>query len=337
VSASEEEALMTEPTSATRLGAALIHHAGESLNENTASSYRAASTQANTAEQLGPLSDLPGFWEGTGFGLIARPDFDAENRDGIFLQLNILRETIEFRPIGSPVMNRGSKQPDIALYGVTYLHRVTDAATGGALHIESGAWLNIPATAAPASAASIARLSMIPHGNSVCAMGFPQYVAPDGSGLHEALDTPEIPPANTVPFDIGAKAPPAGTKNPYSAYDLSVASEYRTSPLPAEITQDLIDDPNVALRDAIKGQMLTHITRLITSTDMGGGLSNIPFITQNADAQSLESVWAIEQVNGPSGNDGNEFVQLQYSQTALLNFRGKSYPHVTVGTMIKAF
>jgi len=34
---------------------------------------------------------------------------------------------------------------------------------------------------------------------------------------------------------------------------------------------------------------------------------------------------------------GNEFLQLQYSQTALLNFRGLSFPHVTVGTLIKAF
>jgi hypothetical protein len=37
------------------------------------------------------------------------------------------------------------------------------------------------------------------------------------------------------------------------------------------------------------------------------------------------------------GPEGTEYQQLQYSQTALLNFRGLSFPHVTVGTLIKAF
>jgi hypothetical protein len=39
-------------------------------------------------------------------------------------------------------------------------------------------------------------------------------------------------------------------------------------------------------------------------------------------------------VHGPQGQ---EYLQLQYSQTALLNFRGMSWPHVTVGTLVKAF
>jgi hypothetical protein len=34
---------------------------------------------------------------------------------------------------------------------------------------------------------------------------------------------------------------------------------------------------------------------------------------------------------------GVDFLQLQYTQTALLNFRGMSFPHVAVATLIKAF
>jgi hypothetical protein len=109
---------------------------------------------------------------------------------------------------------------------------------------------------------------------------------------------------------------------------------FRSSPLPPEITQALINDPNDLLRRALQGQNLTKITRLITTTPSDGGIGNIPFITKNADAPGLESVFAIEVVQGPSGD---EFLQLQYSQTALLNFRGMSFPHVTVGTLIKAF
>jgi hypothetical protein len=38
-------------------------------------------------------------------------------------------------------------------------------------------------------------------------------------------------------------------------------------------------------------------------------------------------------VAGPAG----DFLQLQYAQSTLLNFNGMSYPHVTIGTLIKAF
>lgn len=293
---------------------------------NAAGPDRAVSVHTVTGDHLGPLADLPGFWEGTGFGLIARPDFDSGNPDGFFLQLNLLRETIDFQTIGSPVMNRGSKQEDIALFGVTYLHRVTDSITGSALHIETGSWLVIPPTTEPKADTSIARLSTIPHGNSVCAIGFLEYVVPTGPI--------EIPPTNTVPYPIGGQAPPAGTKNPFQTYDLGLDSPYRNSPVPPGITQAMIDDPITLLRDALAGQKVKHITRLIVSTTMGGGIGNIPFITHNADVTSLDSVFAIERIEGPLGVD---FMQLQYVQTALLDFRGMSFPHVTVGTLVKAF
>ncbi|HYO83922.1 MAG TPA: heme-binding protein, partial [Bryobacteraceae bacterium] len=202
--------------------------------------YRVASTHENTGDRLGALRDLPGFWQGIGFSIIARPDFSAGNSNGFFLQLNVLQETIEFTPIGSPVINRGSLQSDIAIYGLTYLHRVTDAATGGALHIENGMWLNIPATTQPSSGTSIARLCTIPHGNAVCTVGFSEDVVFQG--------LPEIPPANTVPFRIGTEAPAAGTPNPYREYDLSQPSSFRSSNMPSEITQALINDPNQMLR-----------------------------------------------------------------------------------------
>jgi hypothetical protein len=291
-----------------------------------ARAYRTVPSQRATTINLGPLQDLPGFWEGTGFSLIARPDFSGGTSNGFFVELNLLRETIEFTTIGSPVFNRGSVQDDIAIYGVSYLHRVTDAVSGEALHIEPGLWLTIPATADPRAEASIARLATIPHGNAVCAVGFAQDVVIDG--------IPVIPPVNTVPFPIGSDAPPPGTRNPYPEYDLSHRTRHRTDPAPAGITQDVIDDPNVLLRQALAGHTLLRDLRLITSTGAAGGISNVPFITTNADTLSLSSVFAIETVQG---TQGREYLQLQYSQTALLNFGGISYPHVTVGTLVKAF
>jgi hypothetical protein len=295
-----------------------------------ATERRMVSSQRATAERLGALRDLPGFWEGSGFSVIARPDHSGRSKNGFFLQLNLLHETIEFTAIGSPVFNRGSAQEDIIIYGVTYLHRVTDGTNGGALHIEPGIWLNIPATSAPKADASIARLGTIPHGNAFCTAGFAQHAVFD--------KVPDIPPANTIPFDIAGEPPAPGSKNPYPEYDLGIANEFRTSPIPTTITQVMIDDPNQMLRDTLKqqvmaeGQTLTQITRLITST--AGGIANIPFIATNANTLDLNSVFAIETVVDAQGN---EFLQLQYSQTALLNFAGKSFPHVTVGTLIKAF
>jgi hypothetical protein len=287
--------------------------------------FRAVPSQHATAVNLGPLRNLPGFWEGTGFNMIARPDFSGDSPNGFFLELNMLRESIEFTTIGSPVFNRGSAQDDVSIYGVTYLHRVTDAGNGEALHIEPGVWLTIPPTTDPPAGPTIARLATIPHGNAVCTVGFTQEVDSD--------QLPTIPPANTVPFPFGSQPPPPGTRNPYPEYDLSTPSRFRTPSLPPEVTQAVVDDPNAMLRDALQGHVLPHITRLITTADQAQ-IGNIPFIVRNADTISLESVFAIETVEGP---EGTEYQQLQYSQTALLNFRGLSFPHVTVGTLIKAF
>jgi len=128
---------------------------------------------------------------------------------------------------------------------LTYLHRVTDGQTGGALHIEPGLWLNIPATTEPPSEASIARLAAIPHGDAVCTVGHSENVVFQG--------LPQIPPANTIPFKIGGQPPAPGTKNPYPEYDLRPPNQFRSSPLPGTITQATVDDPNSMLRDALKG------------------------------------------------------------------------------------
>ena len=192
-------------------------------------------------------------------------------------------------------------------------------------------WLNIPATTAPKADASIARLGTIPHGNAFCTVGFSVTEAIDG--------VPQIPPGSTVPFAIGSKPEP-GAANPFAEYDLSVPSQFRTTPLPPGITQAIIDDPHQLLRDTvgrqISGQGCTFVERtlLITSSSQSGGIANIPFISSNANTLDMESVFAIQTVLDATGN---EFLQMQYSQVAMLNFRGMTFPHITVGTMVKAF
>ena len=209
---------------------------------------------------------------------------------------------------------------------MTYLHRVTDGNSGEALHIEPGMWLTIPATTSPHAEATIARLATIPHGNAVCTVGFTEELVPQGM--------PTIPPANTIPFPVGSPPPEPGMKNPFPEYDLSEESRFRTAPLPAGIAQAVIDDPNVLLRAGPRGP--------------GAGAHHpADHLTKPVGRDRQHPVHREQRGRGHPGLGvrhrdraraaGAEYLQLQYSQTALLNFRGLSFPHVTVGTLIKAF
>ena len=79
---------------------------------------------------------------------------------------------LEFSQIGGNVPNRGSTgQQDINIFGLTYLQRVSDAVTNGALHIEPGLWLFVPETAVPKQGPTVVRQGSIPHGTSIMAQG----------------------------------------------------------------------------------------------------------------------------------------------------------------------
>jgi hypothetical protein len=54
---------------------------------------------------------------------------------------------------------------------------------------------------------------------------------------------------------------------------------------------------------------------------------------QNANASFMSAISWIERVQGPNGT----FLQLQYAQTVLLDFKGLRWPHVSVATLLKTF
>jgi hypothetical protein len=287
------------------------------------SSFRGVVPHGPLAEDLGPLQDLPGRWSGVGFNLIARPDFQGGN--DIFLELNRTQENIQFTSIGSNVPNRGSKQDDINLFGVTYLQQISDATPpGGALHIEPGIWLTVPATAAPKDDPTVTRLATIPHGDAINIQG--KSISIDAG--------PTINPANTVPFPVGGAPPASGTANTFPEYNLAAPNAFRTDPGPAGITQAMITDPNTVLTEALTTLKVLHTEVLVVSSTPSGGVQNIPFIVENADAASVSAIFWIETVENRSGG---VFLQLQYTQTVLLNFQGLSWPHVSVATLVRTF
>ena len=107
----------------------------------------------------------------------------------------------------------------------------------------------------------------------------------------------------------------------------------------------MVDNPNVLLTDnnleaANQGFRIVDSLEISVSAsgvtaageDAVGALGNIPFLAPNAEVAQVNASFWLERVTNPAGAS---FLQLQYSQTVLLNFNGLSWPHVTVGNLVK--
>jgi hypothetical protein len=282
-----------------------------------------------------PLDQLVGRWVGHGFNQIWRPFHGSQDR---FLELNETNETLEFDLIPGDIPNRGLLQTDINLHGVRYLQQIQDAHVPGpngkpsGIHVEPGLWLKTPPTTNPLEPTdTVARLANIPHGTSFVAQG---TILPTINGA------PPIAPASIVPFTI---APPH-TPIQFPETNLGTPSNFRTpaADIP-NVTQAMVNNPNIVLVNALAGQNVTSTSTLKVSTlplnppATGGGTSNIAFLQGAAggpnalDAQ-VDAIFWIETVKD---KNGKTFHQLQYTQTVLLNFNGLSWPHVSVATLVK--
>jgi hypothetical protein len=287
-------------------------------------------SQSRPGSRLGPLADLPGIWTGKGFNMIWRPN-NTPGQDR-FLELNLTDEQLEFTEIPGEIPNRGLLQEDILMFGVRYLQSISDGNNGAGLHIEPGIFATVPQTSDPSVPPSIVRMASIPHGTTVLAQGL---AIPD-------VNAPIINPVDITPFVIGS--PAKLIKFPES--DLTIPTRFRSPPPDiVGITQTMVDNPNSVLTTALAGQTVKHTVVLQLSSNsatpvIGGGTANTAFLKgapghgPNADAAEVTSTFWIETIAGAAGKP--DFLQLQYTQTVLLNFNGLSWPHVTVGTLVKA-
>ena len=180
-------------------------------------SIRISPDRAAVGANLGFLAELSGTWEGQGFNLIARPD--KQGGSPLFLELNQTFETLSFIPISSSIPNRGDVVDDIELFGLTYLQKVSDSVTGGALHIEPGIWIHIPSEDTDGGKTqSVARMGNIPHGNSLLAQGTAIKLDPFTGN---PFNPDAISARNTAPFPVGDPMPFPGTLSGFPPYDLS--------------------------------------------------------------------------------------------------------------------
>ncbi len=307
-----------------------------SVSGRVAENATAAQAQAGLAapDPLGPLAGLVGTWKGRGFNQIWRPFHGSQDR---FLELNETIETLEFDAIPGDIPNRGFLQDDVNLHGLRYLQQIQDAHVRGpngklaGIHIEPGLWVSTPKTTNPQDAATVARLANIPHGTTLLAQGsaFPM--------IHHA---PPIAPVSITPFAIDPPHKPFA----FPETNLAASSQFRTPPgdIP-NVTQAMVDNPNIVLSQAIAAQNIISTTTLKISTlplnppTSGGGTSNIAFLQgaaggPNAKASKVDSIFWIETVKQANGTIRH---QLQYTQTVLLDFNGLSWPHVSVATLVK--
>jgi hypothetical protein len=280
-------------------------------------------------DPLGPLAALAGTWKGTGFNTIWRPHFKVQDR---FLELNLTTETLQFEEIPGEIPNRGFAQRDINMFGLHYLQQISDRSLGAGLHLEPGIWATVPRTKVPDKPPTVVRMASIPHGTTVLAQGHALVIA----------GPPRIRPTDIIPFGIGAP----GTKGTFRQAQqtfpelkLSRKTAFRqpsdATTVPG-ITQAMLRNPNVVLTQAIADQDIvnTIVLRVKASNarPRSVGTSNTFFVTDNASADLVTSTFWIETVKKPGGG---HFLQLQYTQTVMLDFNGLSWPHVSVATLRK--
>ncbi len=288
---------------------------------------------------------------GRGFNLVSLPrnPNPAVDSNPFRLKISATMEALSFTLVGAPIPNRGA-QEDIQFLGLTYFQQVANAETGEGMHVEPGFWLYMP----DQSDATLVRLGTIPHGDSLLAQG--KVVTPPISG------PPNIQKADPMPFTID----PA-TGNRVNETDSKYVSmfTYAANNPPLGVTGALVTDPNAMLTDtntqllqAGKKIMKTEVL-FVNANPIGGingapiiapgpppppnvpppplsdpigGIVNVPFVRANANAMSFSAIFWVETVQNP---DGFLSLQLQYTQTVILDFDGLKWPHISVATLIK--
>lgn len=202
---------------------------------------------------------------------------------------------------------------------MTLTRIVTNTETGKAdatptpIHFEPGLWMHVPATSVdPDVPDSLSRMGSIPHGTVINAQAF-EPKTPISGAPDFTLDFNIVDP---TPFVIGQPT----NKIKFAAQTAATPSTIRIPPdltnfiAQGTITQEILDNPNLVLKNAIVGQNILSFFVFTVDTkprqvDLGGGIANIAFLegdvqaasgqTQvgpNADAADMNATFWIETV-----------------------------------------
>lgn len=312
------------------------------------SQYRSIEKPTENDSDLGPLSLLPGLWksDGRGWNMIALPFATGPASPFNFrLLLNQYDEELQFNLVDKAVPNRGLKgvgstatEADQFIVTLDYLQKIHQVAAedfpvsgkaGGpnlAIHHEPGLWLNM--TNEVIDGFDVARLSTIPHGDSVLALGTSSRT--DGVSA--------IPKVNALPDGVSQDL----NTNPY----LAPYKKFHDNPFKGNVADPAFPgfdptNPSNLLTLANQGVNVVRTTTLtVDSLNPTGGISNIPFIVKQANAVSMKSTFWIQEIKEA---DGSLKLRLQYLQIVMLDFFPRfdglpgliGWPHVSINTLEK--
>lgn len=313
------------------------------------------------ANCMGPLAMLIGTWEGD-FGKSYSPvpayspmasdekafaeEFVAllpgqPTADFHAIKNQTYRERQIFAPIWGTVKNRGYSDGDPinpqcqnnqVLQGVSYTLYVyatnpsdSDADTHGMLHEEVGMWMynSVPASGGGTTQDwSVTRMSIIPHGTAVVAVGNNSYWAgaQTGNAAKEALLKEQ------KAFDLSIRSFPQDCL-PNDEYDVQTGSWGSTT---KNAGKNGFGDPQPSLKD--NNGLLTDVGRFLTEETKKVDVKNFatitvatgdepiaqtPFIRKQALTTNFASnLWLSTVVD----EAGVEYSQLQYAQRATWSF-----------------
>jgi len=273
-----------------------------------------AADGAQPDPDLGPIASFTGTFKGAGFNTIFRPqDFaatptplpnPAHGPDDNILELNLTEETLSFSPALGSIPNRGMVQGDVFLNGIPYLQAINDVSDPDqpvGIHFEPGVWLSVPPTTVPAEGATLVRMASIPHGTTIEAQGTWSTTA----------GPPVFEPVDITPFQIGNPGSPVRfpSQTVTDADTFRIPQDLAKFIADGTITQAVLDNPNLILKNRADAQNITSTTVITITTDpddplFGGGTDNIAFLLgdktatePNANAIQMTAVFRIETVS----------------------------------------
>lgn len=290
-------------------------------------------------DNLGPLAPLVGTWKNVtvpdsdisaGWNLISVP---GEGK-GFVYEVIPYEETLSFSSVAVQAGNRGpvvnGQQVEQLIFGLLYKQEIKSVCTtdfckergfqsGATIHVETGLILNL---GAPNGGYTIARLSTIPHGNSLLALGSSVDLTDPGTEFFAK--------ASAIPTLLN------GGRIGQLGYSDQIIGNRQF-----EVFDQV--DPNTFLQSTLEGVVgkgkvtdMTVIEMTTNTPDADGGILNIPFIQTNVNATKMDATFWIENIEG-----GSETQLLQYSQTINLVFPATGsaqpivWPHITINSMVK--
>ncbi len=302
--------------------------------------------QAKTYDDdLGPLKLLPGKWKSLpeqGWNMIALPF--AAGEFNYRVMVNAFKEELAFSIVDKAIPNRGlgyndcgavTSEADQFLSSLNYEQTIeqTDSAdfpesglvgtSGLTIHHEPGLWLHM--SNETTDGFDIARLALIPHGNSVLALG----------KSTKDLGSPNISMFKIRGLPMGAELADLDI-NPY----LEPYKHFHDNPFKGVFDPT---QPTALLSKANESVTVVRTTTLEVDTEnKTGGIKNIPFITKQANADAMKSTFWIQEL-AKKDKHGKPKLRLQYAQVVILEFFPRpdrlpglaKWPHVSINTLEK--